>query len=534
MTRAYVRLRASQQLARFRRLRGALVNGEIAGVAVGASPFFFGAAIADAELVTRQYALVRLAGNWFDRALLGSLAAGGRVVHPLPRAWQDTLVRHGFPVARRRCTIAWAAFVALLWAYGVVTMAKHLSDSVRHAFVRPSLPRGFAFFHQLTRGNLPQPGSDGRSHDVVTWYAQWPGRLPGVERLCHTVGNVPATTVRGLSVETVAHAVPPVEGVRAIAALAGWSAAAVVRSAFDAVRGRWWHAFLLAEAATAARARLAPRDRLAADCLFHVSGHIYRALWTYEAARLGSRVLFYFYSLSEQFKLPEGYDDDRDEWGAMNWPHYLAMDQYQADLVRRAVGDAPRIDVVGPIWFQTSAAEMPELPGPAIAVFDIEPHRRSQHFGHSTRNDLYPSFARVANQFLADIHDAVRAHGGVVAHKRKRNRTRRSVHPAYAAFLRRFEASPTVVPIDPDLAPVKVIECCAAVISAPYTTTALFARAQGKPSAFYDPIGVLARDDRGAHGIPVLSGPDELRAWVADVFAEVESASNSPVGGTRH
>ena len=61
----------------------------------------------------------------------------------------------------------------------------------------------------------------------------------------------------------------------------------------------------------------------------------------------------------------------------------------------------------------------------------------------------------------------------------------------------------------------QVIEQAIAVISMPFTSTALIAKEMGKPSIYYDPMGRLQRDDRAAHGIPILSGIEELEEWIS-------------------
>jgi len=49
----------------------------------------------------------------------------------------------------------------------------------------------------------------------------------------------------------------------------------------------------------------------------------------------------------------------------------------------------------------------------------------------------------------------------------------------------------------------------------PFTSTALIARELGKPSIYYDPFGICEKDDRAAHGIPILSGQKELQDWLS-------------------
>ena len=71
-----------------------------------------------------------------------------------------------------------------------------------------------------------------------------------------------------------------------------------------------------------------------------------------------------------------------------------------------------------------------------------------------------------------------------------------------------------MITVDPDTSAYKLIEQCSAAISMPFTSTALVARELGKPSCFYDPTGLIQRDDRAAHGIPIMIGRVELQTWL--------------------
>ena len=42
----------------------------------------------------------------------------------------------------------------------------------------------------------------------------------------------------------------------------------------------------------------------------------------------------------------------------------------------------------------------------------------------------------------------------------------------------------------------------------------------GKPSIYYDPSGLIQKDDRGAHGIKIVSGRKELEAWLEGLSKE--------------
>ena len=67
--------------------------------------------------------------------------------------------------------------------------------------------------------------------------------------------------------------------------------------------------------------------------------------------------------------------------------------------------------------------------------------------------------------------------------------------------------------IDSEMAATKIIKRSCACISMPFTSTALMAKLEGKPSVYYDPSGLVQKNDRSAHGVPILTGVDELNHW---------------------
>jgi polysaccharide biosynthesis PFTS motif protein len=520
MMRGHRFLKVSNQLGRITSVTDALASTRLDQCERRSSKLIFGAGLKDAELIIRQYLLIRMGGQNLIKALLFALGKpGSDVVHPLPPIWRKVLRQHGFEIDEVRSALAWNGHLVLFIVYSFVAVAVRIFDSIRE-IIRPqhkSLGR-YAYFDTLIAGTLPRPCKDGRSHDIVTWYQQWPGRVSDLDTLCHSVKGVAPSTVDGVPVVSVPSAVLPLTKINALVRFVGWSVAASVLAIFDLWRGRWWHALILREASLAAIIRGHEPDNLARDYLFHNSGWLYRPLWTYEAEKRGSRVTFYFYSTqNEPFKQPEpeGYPKHMYGWQAVNWPYYLVWDEYQADFVRRAVGESVGISVVGPIWFNTGGEEVPELPPKTVAVFDVQPWRDA--FYQTLGVDFDYSTPKTANQFLLDIYQTLKKCGGTMALKRKR-KLGPLTHPKYRRFIAELARLPNFIAVDPDTSASRLSEDCVAVISRPFTSTALIARELGKPSIYYDPYGVLQKDDRAAHGIEIISGPEDLRAWLSAVL----------------
>lgn len=478
------------------------------------SPVIMGQGIERGEAVVRQYLLVRSGGLNLNHALLSALGKkNGHVVFYLPREWRDILTQHGFKVAHFRSSMLWQFYVGAVLLYGMLQIGKKF---VAGLFSRKDARLGgkrHAGFADLGPGNLPQQIDGSQSQDVVSWYLQWPGRAAGIEAVRHTVHKAQAVRVGKVEVLPARRLLPDLKGARAVMSYALWGLHASIIAAFDCLRGRWWHALLLNQAALAAQVRALPVDSLAKQYLFHNSGWMYRPLWTYEAEQRGSEILFYFYSTNcESFKRPEGYPPLLYGWKAMTWSRYLVWDEYQADFVRRAVGAEANISIVGPIWFQSSAAEMPRFDKPSVAIFDVAPFRQSRYCTLGIDYEFYTS--ATSKTFLAHVADATRQLNAVMLWKRKR-KIGTMAHSQYRHFAERLSEQSHVMLIDPDISALRVIEASCAVISMPFTSTALIAKAMGRPSVYYDPTGRLQRDDRAAHGIPILSGAEELSAWLS-------------------
>jgi len=494
------------------------------------SSVVMGEGVATGEIIARQYLLVRLGGLNLNRALLLSMGSeGGLVVFPLPREWREVLMQHGFKVAQFRSALLWQFYVCALFLYGVLEICRIAYAGVVASKDASAKQGNCAYFADLVPGNLPGVTDGLKSHDVISWYLQWPGRKSDIDAVRHSVSNSSPTTVGIIDVAPQSGPLPALAGSESIVNFFVWGLVVSAIAAFDCLRGRWWHAFLLNQAAQSAQARFLPVDYLARDYLFHNSGWIYRPLWTYEAEKKGARIIFYFYSTNCQPFMRPGCEMARPYYGyqAMAWPYYLVWDEYQADFVRSVACGKPRIDIVGPIGFSTSVLKMPALPTRAVAVFDVQPVRNSFYQTLAVDFDYYTP--KTANQFLTDIHEVLTEADCCLALKRKRDIGRQMIHRSYAHCLEKLDKLPNYIAIDPNVAAPVVIEDCVAVISMPFTSTALLGRGLEKPSIYYDPHGKLLKNDPAAHGVEVISGKLELRRWLASVLANhrFDGASNA-------
>lgn len=530
MMRGFRKLRATPDgLDLIGQVKDALSRAPFARRVPRFSRWQFGAAHAHGEWAVRQFLTVHVAGLSLHKSLLLAIGTpGGKVWHPLPGPWRAVVEASGIPVSHAASRVLWWGFIAGSYLYGCRQAAVTLFRAILGAASSKPLT-GTAYFVGLTKETLPAPGLDGRSFDVITWYSRWDGCLADVTGYTHHLAGQSVPDVDGRSVRGALEPVPLPAAPFSIATFAVWSLGAAAAAAVDLVLGKWWHALLLSQSTVAARARVEPGS-LAADYLFHNSGWILRPLWTYEAAAQGSRILFYFYSTNaEAFKTPARYPLQPHTWNVTNWPHYLVWDEPQAAFIRRNVVAPAVVDIVGPIWFQSSDRPLPQIEPDSVAVFDVQPVRDFVYQVHVASKMYYTP--ELSSHFMRDVEATLSDSGRTIVFKRKRSTVGHFIQGRYRRMVARMAARPGVLTVAPEVPAWRVIDACAAVISMPFTSTALIGRHMGKPSIYYvpdySPNDPVQADDRAAHGIPIVAGREALRCWLAALPAQTATQKTS-------
>ena len=512
--RGYRFLKDSNQIGKIYSVLGSFMNNKLICCEQRTSKLFFGTALNNSELIIRQYLQSRVANLSFNKSLLCFLGKhGSKVVHPLPSQWRKLVEQNGFKVDNIKSALLWYSFVTQMWAYGTVSIIIQSFKNLKMLIGRNyPLPVNYVFFDSLNRNNLPQPCEDGQSFEIITWYLKWPGRISGVDNICHNVRESNTQIINDITIISIPSVIPPLGNLYSTIRYISWGIGASIISLFNIFIGHWWHPLMLHEASIAKLVSLQTPGKLAREYFFHNSNHIYRPLWTYEAEKKGSKISFYFYSTNnEGFKSSDGYRKLFIGWRTATWPRYLVWNTFQGDFIRRTVDMNAIVDVVGPIWFSTIKISLPDIPQNSIAVFDVQPVRDSYYQILGIPYEYYTP--ETAVPFIKDIYATLHKHDVTLVLKRKRNIGHLS-HYKFRQCVDALDGQNSFIAIDPDLSAFRVIEKCVAVISMPFTSTAIIGRELGKPSIYYDPSGFVKKNDRAAHGIPILTGPQELSEWL--------------------
>lgn len=515
--RGYLKLRQSNKLSLIADIKTKLTETSLGTEKLALSNGIFRINGSQREIAVRQYLLHRYGGIYLNRVILKAVSRpAGRVIFPLPKVWRSILEESGVPVNNFFSEILWVASVSALLLFGILKGLTIVVSGIASMIIGGADITSYAYFYGLGRNNIPSRSTSEGSQNIVSWYLNWPGRTRDVLQIRHSAHDtLQEASIGEVKIKYQKFMLPKLNGYRAIFSYFIWLVKASLFSLVYLIRGNWWGALMLHEAVLAEQVYQSSKESLAREYLFHNSSWIYRPLWTYDAENKGCRVLFYFYSTNcDSFRISGQELPIHYGYKAMSWPCYLVWDKYQESFIRRAAGGDPEINIVGPISFDGSGEVSSLELKNCIAVFDITPFRFSRYSVLGEGFEYYiPKFA---NMFIEQVGEVIEGENLIMAWKQKRD-IGRQAHPSYRRFSDNFLKHKFVLSIPPEVGAGELIKSCAAVISRPFTSTAIIAKSLGIPSVYYDPTGLLSANDRAAHGVELISGIENLKKWLENI-----------------
>lgn len=446
------------------------------------------------------------------KTLMTHLATPGVPVPvPAPARWRAYLRTQGVTVTRDS-VLRWWVLCVLFYGHGLRTAAGLVAALLRHGLEPP--PRhAYAVLMHLQPACVPLR-RDAPSFDLVSWYRGSPIFDREVREIWAHVPRAAGGSRPQPDVFVTPQYLPRLEGAARVGAFLGRLVWLVAATTLAGLAGRWWDMVMLEQRVLHAYTLSVPSDRFARAYVFNNSMFVLRPLWTYVAEASGSTIDLLFYATNiETFGVSPA--QPRPFWPGyigMSWQRYAVWNDNQAQLMRDFGHAAARILIVGPVAFTDTASTPPALPAGCVVIFDVTPQRPMSLAKRGIPQPYYTS--RTWIHFMDDVVASTLGAGLTPVYKKKREIGKVSAG-AFRTWTERAAAEGRIFVVDPDVAAHWLIDRALAVVSMPFTSTALIARARGKPSVFYDPLGTLVGETRLAHGVPVIGSARELDGWMA-------------------
>ena len=275
--------------------------------------------------------------------------------------------------------------------------------------------------------------------------------------------------------------------------------------------GKWHFSFMLPDLFLNIITKHAKKNNLANYYFFSYGSFIYRPLWTYQAEKLGSKIICYNYSVNFRFHLYKNeYPPQEIGFEALSWPKVLTWSDQYINYHKKFFRINPFVKTS--YIMNTDTEESLFFPKKYILIFDIAPVRKL----FSQLIFPLPDYlnGRNAVKFLMDILDICEENKLNVLWKPKRQH-RSFVDKSYHFFTNEIiQKYKCLTIINPLHSPYKLCQKATAVISTPFTSTAYIGKLCNTPSIYYDSSGILSKKDNGSHGMPLIKDKESLKNWL--------------------
>lgn len=468
------------------------------------------------ETCVRQFVLQRFIGVDFNKEVLATIAnKKKKFAYPLPKEWQKILQLNGINTNKLTCSLLWNLQILKFWLIAsyeliyqiVVSFIFIISNSSKRVV-------NFIHFDSLGVENIPTKNGS-YDYGIFSWYYK-KYDTKNIEYFTHTVPLKNELILNNkIKTKFLRRPFYPILTFGNLLIFIFNSILRLLISLFLVFKGEWWNALLLRDSMFSKIVALNQNIGIAKRYIFNNSKWIYRPIWTYTAEKYKSEIFFYFYSTNiERFKTMSKITPIVNSWNLMSWSNYIVWDNFQADFIKNIAKFPYKIEVAGPVYFVFADEIGVEIEKNTIAVFDIQPVKSTFYESLAISQEYY--VPEIANAFLRDVFECLTTLNHPIAFKRKRN-IGKTAHYKYVAEINRISKDYDFLNIEPSIPAEFIIEKAKAVISMPFTSTALVGKHLGKPSIFYDPSGLVLKDDPAAHGIMVINNKKDLKDWLSTI-----------------
>ena len=468
-------------------------------------PYIYSTKIHNVESSIRIILNSKLLNNNFNKKILSYLHKNRTIIYPLPIDYINYLNSNEFKVSKLQSSLLFF-FITIrsfyLGLYSNIILLKNVLFQTNGYIPN----KKFVTFCDLTENSIPF-NNDNNVFNIINWYIS-NNDIKNIEEIRHNIESAKKIKIKNININPDIHFsryfITKKNKIKFIL----WSFLVFFYFLFCILTFKFKNVLLYNEACLSKIYSLLDKNTLPVELYFSISSFWNKPLWSFVAEDKSIKVILYSYASSFLgFKTNEGYIDQEYYYDKVRWKHIYLWSNNYYDFIKKRVPNDVKVYLVPPIYFSDSNYIVQPKKNNYIGVFDVTPMDEFYNLV-SIPDSSYRNYQN-AISFLNDVYDCAISNKMAIIWKRKRNFGH--IHnKEYIKFCNDYEKRSNVIIADPQASAFKVIQECKICISLPFTSTALIAKSLNIKSIYYDPSGFLFKDDRGAQGVELISGYDEL------------------------
>ena len=463
------------------------------------------------QICFHQFLVYRLINFEFNKAILSAINHPKKKVYfPLPSLWREILRKKGFKVPAFYSAIVWINFNIKWYFVGIATGILEFFRILTRNKINDN--ENAAFFENLYPSNLVQ-SKDKNAQTILDWfYLQEEAK--SIHTIFHSCKGSTDYRLNEKQIRYIHSAIPPINSFSKFFHFFYWFLVKSVVAIFN-LKNR----LLLRQQIFDKLVQISSKKQLHKYYLFHNSGHLLRPLWTYEAEKKGSNIVFYFYSTNvSSLKVKDKAFIQDFQWQVVSWSSYWVWNKGQVDFLKSNVLGQFKTTIKGIIPFSISnkASDLSLFKSkPFLLIFDVQPVNENLYTSLAPSVDFYSSKNMIT--FLNWIDQlAIKKNINVII---KRKRESPHISKDYSDKLKALKQTHLWDELSPTMDTIYACKSLSplASISIPYTSTAVISKKYNIPTIYLDPTKMLDPDFKINNGIPLASSKEELFKWFESI-----------------
>ena len=427
----------------------------------------------------KQFIVFRILNSKFNESLLSAISRSNKELKfHLPKKFRVLLEQEGFKVLTISNQFRWIIFCFKWYLIGIFS---GLIELMKIFTSNPYPEKDFIYFDNLSKNNLPLKNCPNPTKTIVGWYID-KFKLDA-DRIYHNVKNIPDLTFKSIKVHFLSSPIPSLNTFYSSFNFLLWFLKNIIVSIFSPNKQ-----ILFRERVLAKLFQLSSFNQKS-KFFFHQSTSILRPLWTYEAEKSGSEIVFYFYSLNYEELQQVGKPILQNYyWSSTSWPNYWLWNKEQINYLKTKVLNPFKHKIVGPIPFSTSLKkENIRIKDKSIIVFDVQPQRDYFFQLWYPHVDFYNTDFSI--KFLKEIDAVAKKLDLKVLIKRKRKDNLNLISKKYVRYVNNLVQGGRWIELNPDLdaCTATKLNNIFAVIATPFTSVVHFSIKNKLPTIYFNP-----------------------------------------------